>query len=312
MLVFQLSIGTLCDFHHGIHIPFDTVYILDELDGVHHLVERIIVSLGRVVLHGVHEGMIGQTHVLETASLEHGGGLGCVTRGVGGDGCLADDGEGVIQSNTGLCRAAGAYVSGKTKGLGYVNVERLHVLVDIADNELRQSLQGDGFQSGEATDEQMRQSFIDTDDVVGVLAAADTTVIADDIGHHIGDAVYDGVGVHAGDFQLISAIAFKQTIQECEGCQVGTHPAVLPECFEEVGGGFGHHQTHHAQVLQPAYICLHGVFDTAPLTILCDTGLVVVTGTLTADTVFSHPDRIELLQFVINKIDDGIQRILNL
>ena len=132
-------------------VVLHAVFLLDEGDGVLEHLGGVGVRARLVMDHGESYGEVRQIHA---AALEHGGAFGCVAGHVGGDESLADDGEGVVYGNAGLGRAAGADVRGQAVGFGNVYVVRLDVLVDIADDELRQGLERDGDKILEALHEQ--------------------------------------------------------------------------------------------------------------------------------------------------------------
>ena len=106
------------------------------------------------------------------------------------------------------------------------------MLVNVADDELGQSLEGERNELFEAHHEQRRQDLVHGNDAVGILAASETTVVGQDECDLLGQAADDSVHALVRRYQLVAAEAFKQAVNEHEGAEVGAHPAILPEALE--------------------------------------------------------------------------------
>ena len=107
--------------------------------------------------------------------------------------------------------------------------------------------------------------------------------------------------VHVSYLQLVAAVALEQTVDEHEGAEVGTHPAVFPEALETGNRSGGNHLCHGEEVIQPCDVVDHGVLHAAPLTPFRNAGLVVVTAALAAYAVLGLPDGVEALKLFINR-----------
>lgn len=189
--------------------------------------------------------------------------------------------------------------AGKAEGLGNVDVVGLNVLVNIADDELRQRLQRERNELLEAHHEQRGQNLVHGNDAVGILAAAETTVIAQAEGDLLGQAADDGVHALVRGDELIAAEALEQAVDEHEGAKVGAHPAVLPEALEAGDRSGCDHHRHGSEVLQPCAVVDHGILNAAPFTPFCNAGLVIITGSLAADAVFSLPYGVKAFKLFI-------------
>ena len=250
-----------------------------------------------VVDHGQGYGEVRHAYA---AALEHGGRLGCVARHVGRDHCLTDEGECVVECNTGLGRAARADVGRKSEGLGNVDVIRLDVLVNVADDELGQSLEGERNELFEAHHEQRRQNLVHGNDAVGILAASETTVVGQTERNLLGQAADDSVHALVCRGQLVAAEAFKQAVNKHECAEVRAHPAILPKALKAGDRSGCDHHCHGSEVLQPCAVVDHGVLNAAPLTPFCNAGLVVVTVSLAAYAVLGLPYGIKAFKLFIN------------
>ena len=280
-----------------IPVVLDAVVLLDKGDGVQQLLAGVGDGLLLGVLHGHGDRKVGQA---DAAALEHGGRLGGVAGHVGGEHHFTQNGEGVVQGHARLRRAAGADVGGQTEGLGHVDVVGLDMLVDVADDKLRQGLHGDGGQPLEALEEEGRDGLVEGDALVGLRAAAEARVVCQDEGDLLREVLHDAVHVHVGDAQLRAAVALKEPVDEHEGAQIGAHPAVLPEAFEDGQGGGGHHAGHGHQVLDPGAVVVERVLHAAPLAVFGHARLVVVAGPEAAGAVLGLPQRVEALELFVH------------
>ena len=279
-------------------VVLDIIFLLDERDGVLEHLGGIGMSARLIMYHSKSYREVGHT---DAAALEHGGGLRGVAGHIGGEHRLADDGERVIHRNAGLSGAAGADVGGKAEGLGDVNVVRLDVLVNVADDELRKRLQRNGDEVLEARHEQRGQNLVHGNHSVGQGTAAQTSVVCENKSDLLCQAPYDGVHIQMRYLELIAAVAFEQAVDEHESSEVGAHPAVFPEALEAGNGCGGDHLSHGHQVLQPCGIVDHGVLDAAPFTILGNAGLVIVTAPLAALAVLGLPYRVEAFKLFVDR-----------
>ena len=291
----------------GLPVVLDAVVLLNKGDGIPEDLGGIGVRAGLVVDHGHGNGEIRQT---KAAALEHGGGLAGVAGHIGGQNSAAHNGEIVVDGNAGLRRAAGADVSGQAEGLGHIDVVGLQVLVDVTDDELRQCLDGDGNQAGEASHKQGRHDLVHGNDVVAVPSAAQTLVVGQDQGDLFREAADDTVHIHVGDLQFVLPVALKQPVNKGEGAQIGTHPTVLPEALEDRHRGGGHHFPHGQQVVQPGGVVHKGILHTAPLPVAGDTGLILIAAAKTALAVGCLPLGVKAFQLFIDHADDGICPLL--
>ena len=292
-----LLVHVLGALEQGVPVILNAVFLFDEFDAVAQDLRGVRVGSRLVVDHRHGRLEVRQT---DAAALEHGGRLGGVAGHVRGDHGLAEEREVVVEGNAGLRRAAGADVCRQTEGLGYVDVVRLELLVNIADDELRQRLQRDGDQVFEAGQEQRRHDLVHRDDLIAVLAA-DAQVVRQHKGDLLGQALHDGVHIHVRDHELGAAVALKQTVDEHERAEVGAHPAVFPEALQARDRRGGDHGSHGHDVFEPCAVVDHGVVQTAPLAVLGDAGLIIVTAAETADTVLSLPEGVESLHLGVNK-----------
>ena len=295
-----LLVHMLGPLEQGVPVVLHAVLLLNEGDGVFQLPSGIGVGAGLVVDHGHGHRLVGQ---LDAAALEHGGGLRGVAGHIGGQEGLAENGESVVDGNAGLRRAAGADVRRQAVGLGHIDIIRLDMLVDIADDEFRQGLQRDGNQILEARHEQRGQHLIHGHHPVGEGAAAKAPVVGQHQSDLLGQALHDGVHIHVGDAQLIAPVALEQPVDEHEGAKVGAHPAVLPEALQAGDGGGAHHHRHAAQILQPLAVVIEGVLHAAPFPVFGNAGLVVIAGAEAAHTVFRLPQGVKALQLFVDGFD---------
>ena len=229
----------------GVPIELDAVLLLDEGDGLlHDLPREGQGELVVVVDHGERGLVVGQA---DAAALEHRGGLRRVAGHIGGDERLAHQREGVVEGDAGLRRAARAHVRRQAEGLGHVDVIGLDVLVHVADDEFRQRLQRHGVQSWEAGHEQLRQHLVHGDKLLALrLAGAETAVMREDVSDAAGEAADDGVHLRVRDAQLLAAVALEQAVDEHEGAEVRTHPAIFPKALHD-GHRRGADHLHHGQ-----------------------------------------------------------------
>ena len=180
------------------------------------------------------------------------------------------------------------------------------MLVDVADDELRQGLHRHGGQALEALEEEGRDGLVEGDALVAVRPAAETLVVCEDEGDLLGEVLDDAVHVHVRDAQLRAAVALKEPVDEHEGAEVGAHPAVLPEALEDGEGGGGDHARHGGEVLEPRGVIVEGVLHAAPLAPFGDAGLVVVAAALAADAVLGLPQGVEALKLFV----DGVYELI--
>ena len=152
-----LLVHALGALEERLPVELRVVVLFDEGDGLFHDLAGERQRRGLVVDHGEGCLIVGQA---DAAALEHGRRLGGVAGHVRGDDRPADDRERVIEGDAGLRRAAGAHVGRQAEGLGHVDVVRLDVLVDVADDELRQRLQRHRVQIREAGHEQLGPTFL--------------------------------------------------------------------------------------------------------------------------------------------------------
>ena len=279
-------------------VVLDVVFLLDEGDSVLEYLGGVGMCARLVVDHGESYGEVRQIY---TAALEHGGTLGGVAGHIRGKEGLAEDGECVVNGNAGLSRAAGADVGRQTVGLGDVYVVGVKMLVNVADDELRQSLERDGDKILEALHKQRRKNLVHRNHEVAQRAAAETLIVCEDESNLTGQAANYGVHIQVSYLQLVAAEALEQTVDEHEGAEVGAHPAVFPEALEAGDGSGGDHLCHGEEVIQPCDVVDHGVLHAAPLTPFRNAGLVVVTAALAAYAVLGLPDGVEALKLFINR-----------
>ncbi len=288
-------------FEELVPVVLHAVVLLDEGHGVLECLAGVGQSLGIVVLHGERNG---EVRLADAAALEHGGGLRGVAGHVGREHDLADQRKRVVDGDAGLRRAAGADVRRQTVGLSHVDVIGLDVLVDVADDELRQGLQREGIEALEALEEERGDGLVMGNDVVGVLAAAETGVVLEAEGDLLGEGLHDGVHVHVRDAQLRPAVALKETVDEHEGAQVGAHPAIFPEALENGQRRGGHHLHHGEDVVEPGGVIVERVFHAAPLAPFGDAGLVVIAAAQAALAVLGLPQGIKALQRLVDRREE--------
>ena len=193
------------------------VLVLYELDGVSQNLSRIRVRARLVVYHRKRHGEVRQAYA---AALEHARGLTGVAGHIRGEQGLADNREVVVERDARLGRAARTHVGRKSEGLGHVYVEGLQLLVYVADDELRQSLQRYRYEIREAAHEERRQYFVHRHHAVRERPAAEAFVIGEDKGYLLRQALHYGVHVHVRYAQFRAAKAFEEAVYEGEGAQV--------------------------------------------------------------------------------------------
>ena len=236
-----LLVHLLGALEEGVPVVLLAVFLLDEGDGVLEHLGGVGVRARLVVDHGHGDGEVGQAYA---AALEHARRLAGVAGHVRGEHRLADQREVVVKRDARLGRAAGAHVGREAEALRHVYVVRLQVLVDVADDELRQGLQRDGDEVREARHEEGRHDLVHRDDLVGQRAAAEPAVVREHQGYLLRQALHDGVHVEVGYLQLRAAEALEQAVDEGEGAQIRAHPAVFPHALEHRQRGAGHHESH--------------------------------------------------------------------
>ncbi len=154
--------------------------------------------------------------------------------------------------------------------------------------------------SSEARQEQRGQHLVKGEEVVAARAAAEALVVGEHERDALGKALHDGVHVRVRGAQLIAAVALEQTVDEHKGAEIRAHPAVLPEALETGDRSGGDHLHHAREVIEPLGVIIKGVLNAAPFAPFGDTGLVIVAGALTADTVLGLPDGVEAFELFIN------------
>ena len=249
-----------------------------------------------VVDHGHGDGEVRQAYA---AALEHARRLAGVAGHVRGEHRLADQREVVVKRDARLGRAAGAHVRREAEALRHVYVVRLQVLVDVADDELRQGLQRDGDQVREARHEEGRHDLVHRDDLVGQRAAAEPAVVREHQGYLLRQALHDGVHVEVGYLQLGAAEALEQAVDEGEGAQIRAHPAVFPHALEHRQRGARDHDAHALEVVEPGDVVGKRVVHAAPLAVFGDAGLVVIAAAQAARAVLRLPLGVEFLQLLV-------------
>ena len=258
---------------------------------------------GLVVNHGERHGKVGQIYA---AALEHARRLAGVAGHVGGEEGLAYEREVVVEGDAGLRRAAGADVGGEAEALGHVDIEGLELLVDVADDELRQSLERYRNEVGEAGHEERRQHLVHGHHPVAQRPAAETAVVGEDKGYLLRQALHNGVHVQMRNLQRGAAIALEEAVDKGEGAEVGAHPAVLPHALEDGQGRARDHEAHALEVVEPGEIVDEGVVNSAPLAVFRDAGLVVIAAAKAALAVLGLPQGIKPLQLLVNESGDGV------
>ena len=186
------------------------------------------------------------------------------------------------------------------------------MLVDVADDELRQGLQRNRDQSGEARHEQGRQHLIHGHDPVGQRTAAEALVVGQHQRDLLGEAHHDAVHIHMGDAQLLAPEALEETVNKGEGTQIGAHPAVLPEALQARNRRGSHHLAHGQQVIQPRAVVHQRVLHAAPFAVTGDAGLVLIAAAEAAGAVARLPLGVEPLQLFVDGRAGGGQRIFDL
>ena len=292
-----LLVHELCVLEQLVPVVLYAIFLLNESDGILKDLSGIGVCARLVVDHGQRYGEVRQVHA---AALDHRGALGGVAGHVGSDEGLADYREGVVYRNAGLSRAAGADVSRQTEGFGNVDIIRLYMLVNIADDELRQRLEREGDKTLEAGHEQRRQNLVKGNEVIAARAAAETLVVCEHERDALCQALDDGVHIRMGGAQLIAAEALEQTVDKHKGAEVRAHPTVLPEALEAGNRSGGDHLHHAQQVIEPLGVIIKGVLHAAPFAPFGDAGLVIVAGALTAGAMLGLPEGIEAFKLFIN------------
>ena len=186
------------------------------------------------------------------------------------------------------------------------------MLVDVADNELRQRLDGNGNQVFEAAHEQRRHHLVHGYDVVRQLTASQPPVVCQHQRDLLGQAVDDAVHVHVGDLQFLVPVALKQPVDERERTQIGAHPAVLPKALQNGDGRGGHHLPHGQQIVEPRGVVHQRVPDAAPLTIAGDAGLVLVAAAEAAFAVGRLPLGVKPLQLFVYPCNNSVCKVFQL
>ena len=182
------------------------------------------------------------------------------------------------------------------------------MLVNVADDEFGKSLQRHGVEIGETGHKERRQDLVDGDEMCTLfLACAEAAVMREDVCDTSGKAQDDCVHMHMCDLELFVTVALEQTVDEHEGAEVGTHPAVLPEALQTGDRSGCDHLCHGGKVLEPCAVVDEGVLNASPLTVLCNTGLVVVTASLSADAVFCLPYRIKAFKLFVDQSNNFIK-----
>ena len=187
-----------------------------------------------------------------------------------------------------------------------LDVEGLKLLVDVADDELRQGLQRYRNEVGEAGHEERRQDLVHGHHPVRERAAAQTAVVGEDKGYLLGQALHYGVHVQMRNLQRGAAVALIEAVDKGEGAEVGAHPAVFPHALEDGQRGACDHEAHALEVVEPGDVVDHRVVHSAPLAVFGDAGLVVEAAAQSALAVLGLPQGVKLLQLPVNESGDGV------
>ncbi|CDB44350.1 unknown [Firmicutes bacterium CAG:240] len=174
------------------------------------------------------------------------------------------------------------------------------MLINVANYEFRKRLKRNWDKLLKAHHEQRWHNLIHRNDTVGILAAAEASVIGHNQRNFFGQAANDSVHALVRRDQLVAAEAFKQAVNEHECAEVRAHPAILPEALEAGDRSGCDHHCHGSEVFQPCAVVDHGVLNAAPLTPFCNAGLVVVTVSLAAYAVLGLPYGIKAFKLFIN------------
>ena len=291
-------------FEQLVPVVLHAVFLFYKRDGVFEHLRGVGMRAGLVVNHGEGDGEI--RHGV-AAALEHGGRLGGVAGHVRRNERPAEQRERVVDRDARLRGAARADIRGQAVGLCDVDIIRLYMLVNIADDKLRQRLQGDGVQALEASEKQRGEYLVMGYDVVGLPASAETAVICQHEGDFLGQALHDGVHVHVRYAQLRPAVALEESVDEHERAEVGAHPAVLPEALHDVDRGGRDHGAHGDEIVEPLRIIVESVLYAAPFAVFRDAGFVNIATSQAARAVLRLPQRIKALQLLV----DFLNRFVN-
>ena len=183
------------------------------------------------------------------------------------------------------------------------------MLVNVADDELRQGLHRDRCQTLKALEEEGRDGLVEGNALFGIRSAAKTRVICEDESNLLGEVLHDAVHVHVRNTQLSAAVALKEAVNEHEGAEIGAHPAVLPEALEDGDGGGGHHARHGDEIFHPRVIIVEGVLHAAPLAPFGNAGLVVIAAALAADAVLCLPQGVKALELFVDDAYEFIGKL---
>ena len=186
------------------------------------------------------------------------------------------------------------------------------MLVDVADDKLRQRLDRDGNEVFEAGHKQRRQHLVHGYNAVRQLAAAQPLVVGQHQRDLPGQAVDDAVHIHVGDLQLLIPEALKQSVDKRKRAQIGAHPPVLPEALQNGDGRGDHHFAHGQQVIEPRGVVHERVLHATPFPIAGDAGLVLIAAAQTALSVGRLPLGVKPLQLLIEPCDRSVCQVFQL
>ena len=177
---------------------------------------------------------------------------------------LVEDGDagGVVRQAAGVCRQADA--------LHGVDIVRVRALIHVAQQQALERLELRGAQIREAREDLGAHGLLKHD-----LRAAEGIVTEAAVAHHhLGDggrrALHDRVEVNARHAQRRAAQALDAAVDHVQRREVRAHPAVGQHAAHDAHRALGHKAAHDAEHFDPFDIVVPGIFQTAPLAVLCN------------------------------------------
>ena len=276
----QLVLG-LNAFDQGIPIERDASLLFDELPALLDLVAAMLLDERIVKLHRLRHG---EQRLVEEPVLEDGGGDGSVAGLVGGDNDRRVIGHVVEDEQAGFRLAHRARIARQANGLHRVDVVENGMAVDVAGDEVRDHFHRDVRQFAVPGIEHAAPDGLVVGNVVMPSVVSLAAVEVGVGGEHtleLEDGRIDHTAVvPRRGLQALAAHAFHAAVEPVQNRQVGlADPAITPYALGKVDEAAVADNVHdHVRVVvHPDVVeVVHGVFETTPLSVLVQTGLVNV------------------------------------
>ena len=276
----QLVLG-LDALDQGIPVKRDAGLLFDKLPALLDLVAAMLLEQRIVKLHRLRHG---EQRLVEEPVLQDGGGDGSVAGLVGGDNDRRVIGHVVEDEQAGFRLAHRARIARQADGLHRVDVVENGVAVDVAGDEVRDHLHRDVRQLAVPGIEHAAPDGLVVGNVVMpsvVLLAAAEVGVGGEHALELEDGRVDHAAVvPRGGLQALATHAFHAAVEPVQNRQVGlADPAVAPHALGKVDKAAVADNVHdHVRVVvHPDVVeVVHGVFETTPLSVLVQTGLVNV------------------------------------